>query len=187
MSSIGYFISAQSVDISQIFRKTTLGSQSFADANAALSKTQRNALIMVDGKRSVDAISRITAAMGGTVGVFDELLALGMIEANAEPAIAASTMSGYVEQARGVDARAQLTPAQRVDALEASRRYASKYVSDTLGVHGDKMSLLLERSKSEGEFLNHIESAQSILKSYKGTKAAADLRLYVDMMLPVQR
>jgi hypothetical protein len=187
MSLIGYFISAQSVDISQIFRKTTLGTQSFADANAALSKTQRNALIMVDGKRSVDAISRITAAMGGTVGVFDELLALGMIEANAPQATIVLAMAAHTKQAGSIEAFAQQTPAQRVDALEASRRYASKYVSDTLGVHGDKMSLLLERSKSEGEFLNHIESAQSILKSYKGTKAAADLRLYVDMMLPVQR
>ncbi len=172
-----------------IFRKTALGTQSFADANAALSKTQRNTLIMVDGKRSVDAISRITAAMGGSIEVFDELRAMGMIESSAEWSAPAPMMPEHLEpmRERVTEMSAQLSPVQRADALEATRRYASKYVSDILGVHGDKMSLLLERSKSEVEFLVHIESAQVILKSYKGTKAAADLAAYVDMMLPARR
>lgn len=60
--------------------KTALGVQVMKDRSMGLSPQQRSALILCDGKRSLEEVLRMTAGVGVTTQDMQKLLEMGLIE-----------------------------------------------------------------------------------------------------------
>lgn len=61
-------------------RKTPLGGQVMRDRSVALSQQQRSALILFDGKRTVEEVLRATSALGVTAADIEVLFNEGLLE-----------------------------------------------------------------------------------------------------------
>jgi hypothetical protein len=77
-----------------MIRKTALGQQVMKDRSVSLTGQQRSALILVDGKRSVEDILKATGGIGVNQQDLEALETLGLIEQDAQDiAVAAPTIS----------------------------------------------------------------------------------------------
>ena len=74
-------------------RKTELGQQELKQRSRKLSQRHRTLLLLVDGKRSLGEVLGLAQRAGVEVGYFEELVALGMVEAAGLPAAAESVAS----------------------------------------------------------------------------------------------
>ena len=63
-----------------IVSKTALGAQVIKDRSVALSPSQRSALILCDGKRTVDEVVKMTSALGVKIEDVETLSALGLVQ-----------------------------------------------------------------------------------------------------------
>lgn len=68
--------------------KTALGAQVMKDRSMGLTPQQRSALILCDGKRSVDEVVKLTSAAGVSMADIDKLMELGLIERGSSAATA---------------------------------------------------------------------------------------------------
>lgn len=66
--------------------KTELGQDELRRRARKLSQRHRTVLLLVDGKRSRDEVVALAQQAGVTAGLFDELVAMGMVEEGAAPA-----------------------------------------------------------------------------------------------------
>lgn len=71
-------------------RKTELGQQELKQRSRKLSQRHRTLLLLVDGKRSLGEVLGLAQRAGVAVSYFEELVALGMVEAAGLPAAAES-------------------------------------------------------------------------------------------------
>jgi hypothetical protein len=64
-----------------VVSKTALGQQVMKDRSVSLTAQQRSALILIDGKRTVAEVLKMTAGVGVTSEDLDILIQLGLIDA----------------------------------------------------------------------------------------------------------
>ncbi len=94
--------------------KTALGAQVMKDRSVALTPPQRSALILCDGKRSVEEVMKMTAAVGVGAADIQALFDLGLIErggAAAAPAAMPIAPAGATPTLGLVSAPAPISPA----------------------------------------------------------------------------
>lgn len=65
-----------------IYKKTELGKSALTDRSLGLTRHQRSAFIMFDGKRSTEEVLLAMAVLGVTADDVKHLLALGLLEAS---------------------------------------------------------------------------------------------------------
>lgn len=120
-----------------IYKKTALGKSALQDRSLELTRHQRSAFIMFDGKRSTDEVLEALAVLGVTTEDVNHLLALGLLEVVSSstppprsPAVAAAAPAG-------------------ADSLSAQEHYLRAYPIATrltagLGLRGFRLNLAVE-------------------------------------------
>ncbi len=130
--------------------KTAKGLQVLKDRSVALSQRQRTALIMFDGKRSLDAVLQATGFSGLTRADIDQLIELGLV---------AGTDVDSVPPPAPVNVGAEVAPTEPVSLERSDReRYQEAYLLATkltasLGLRGFRLNLAVEAAGSYDELL----------------------------------
>jgi hypothetical protein len=153
--------------------KTALGAQVMKDRSVALTPPQRSALILCDGKRSVEEVMKMTAAVGVGAADIQMLFDLGLIErasAAAAPGASVATSasaSAPASMPAPISAPVPISaaPANNVDFREALD--AAITLCSSLGFKGFGLNMALTSVDS-------IEKLQKLAPEIR--KAAGDAK-----------
>ena len=131
-----------------IASKTQAGQQVLKDRSIPLTPRQRSALILFDGRRSVDEVLAATAAMGVTREDIQRLFELKLLEDNAPDRTAAEEAAAHAAH-EAEEKHKHRTPQER---------YAEAYPIATaltagLGLRGFRLNLAVEAATSFEELL----------------------------------
>lgn len=127
-----------------VYVKTDKGRAEFVTRTQVLSPVQRRVLIMIDGKKALNALSAFVR-----VGELDEainsLLKEGMIESTSqETVLQAPVAPGFSAAAASEMPR----PATSESEFKAVRNDASRFVSERLGSAGEPICSAIDRCES---------------------------------------
>ena len=152
--------------MSTVYRKSAKGQSEIETRAHRLPPRLRGALILVDGKRSDEDLSKLIPTE--PQGTLAHLLGEGFIEAvgaRAEPAAADRTIE-----------RPALSPAataiRREPSLEALRRGAVRYLNDHLGPAAETLVIRIERTRAMTELRPLLVTAAQTLRSARGHASA---------------
>jgi len=147
-----------------VYRKTAKGQDEIATRAHRLQPRLRQALILVDGKRSDEDYSRMLPQA-------DELLRAlvdgGFVEA-AGVVAAAPVRVEAAAQAAPVPAAAPPTPPFG----DALKREIVRSLNDQLGPMAETLAIKVERVRSAEELRPVLEQAQRVLRDMRGSAAA---------------
>jgi hypothetical protein len=160
------------VNNTTIFRRTALGQEAFANAKAALTQAERTLLIMIDGRRPLVELQKLSVVIGDCDGVLTRLSERGLVEMIATEAALAATPEAL---AASLDDNQQATHEQ----FERARKSAARFINQTLGTYGEKIALLVERSKTTAELREQLVAAERIIGEFKGANAALEFNFVV--------
>jgi len=145
-----------------IVTKTESGQRVMKDRSVALSPRQRSALILVDGKRTLQQLIADTGAAGCSKEDLDKLFELGLVEM-------ASSQAGQ-------PAGAQAAPAapEGGSGRSPKERYAEAYpiatqLTAAMGLRGFRLNLAVEGA---GNYEELLEVAPKILEAVGAEKYA---------------
>jgi hypothetical protein len=159
--------------MSTVYRKTEKGQTEIETRAFRLLPRLRQALILVDGKRSDAELAKLILAEPEVT--LATLLADGFIEATGLavdipiPAAPATVPQGAIPAASAAGA-APRRPAASLDVL---RREAVRFLNDKLGPAAEGIAMKLERAKTMPEVQPLLVSAAQLVRNVSG-KAAAD-------------
>jgi hypothetical protein len=128
--------------------KTETGQKVLKDRSVPLTPRQRSALILFDGKRTVEDVLSATAPAGVTREDIDKLLELHLI-ADASPERTRAEQAAVQAQAEAVERHKHRTPQER---------YAEAYpiataLTASLGLRGFRLNLAVEAATSFEDLL----------------------------------
>lgn len=145
------------------YRKSTLGSEAIAKRQPGLGPKQRSMLILIDGKRGFDELSRLSAMLGDTGQLMQELESAGLIE----------PVSQTVPAATGGASTAPVGPvATATLPLPEAKRFAVRLLTDALGPMAEDLCIAIEGTRNGADFMNAVNRAEGLLRQVKGTEAA---------------
>jgi hypothetical protein len=152
-----------------IYCKTAEGQAEIETRVRKLSPRLRSALIMVDGKRTDEDLSKLLPQQADET--LQALLDQGLIEAmQATPArSAARPTSGPAPAPSASAAPAAQAPVRDFATL---RRDAVRAVNDLLGPMGEMVALKLEQAKNPEDLRSALEKAVTIIGNARGGAAA---------------
>jgi hypothetical protein len=175
--------------MSQTYSKTALGTQEMATRKLNLAPGLRNALILVDKSRAVEKLKRDAQRIGSPDDFIEQLLALGLIVANAgsldNQALGANDSAAEKKPAitQSVPTRSIPIPTQIISEfnLKEAQRYLVKLIEKTLGPSGERIALSVESTKTENEFLLAATKTKTILTSVNASVANDPLWTMLDL------
>ncbi len=119
--------------------KTESGHQVMKDRSIPLSPRQRSALILFDGKRTLDQVLEATATTGVTREDVDKLFEFGLL-ADASPVATAAETAAAATAAQAVKHHKARTPQERyAEAYPIATRLTAE-----LGLRGFRLNLAVE-------------------------------------------
>lgn len=149
-----------------IFHKSAKGIEAIATRQHGLGPRQRSMLILIDGKKSFDDLAKLSAMLGDTAQLLQELETGGFIEeAAGAPAPPVPT--------EPVTAPSPLSPAAPAISLPDARRFAVRKLTDTMGPMAEELCLRIEAARTTGEFLAAVSRAEATLRQLRGSSIAA--------------
>ena len=146
--------------------KTEAGQQVMKDRSIALTPRQRSALILFDGKRTLDQVLAATATTGVTREDVDKLFELGLL-ADASPVATAAETAAATTAAEAVEHHKQRTPQER---YAEAYPIATRLTAD-LGLRGFRLNLAVEAAAN---YRGLLEVAAKIREAV-GPKKYAEL------------
>lgn len=159
--------------MSTVYRKTAKGQSEIETRAFRLLPRLRQALILVDGKRSDDELAQMIFAEPRAT--LEALRADGFIEVAATMADTAPVR----EPAAAAAAPAPVLP-RKAAAPSASpetlRREAVRYLNDQLGPAAEGLAMKLERAKSMVELRPLLVTAAQLISNVRGASAAQAFR-----------
>ncbi|CAA9431050.1 MAG: hypothetical protein AVDCRST_MAG51-2630 [uncultured Ramlibacter sp.] len=169
-----------------VYRKSEHGAQALAKRDPALSLRSRSLLILVDGKRSVEDLAKLSTGFGEIDDLLGQLDELGMVEAVPEAGPPNASAPGPLARAKA-SAPAPLGPA-KVSApaplaaggaktgaltLPEAKRAAVRRLTDLLGPTAEDLCLRIEGTRTPQDFLAAVKRAEMILRDVSGAQVAA--------------
>ena len=159
--------------MSTVYRKTEKGQAEIETRAFRLLPRLRQALILVDGKRSdMELAKLILAEPDATLAT---LLADGFIEATglAVDIPIPATPTSATPAATPVVPAAGASPRRPASSVDVLRRDAVRFLNDKLGPAAEGIAMKLERAKTMPEVQPLLVSAAQLVRNISG-KAAAD-------------
>lgn len=158
------------------YRKSPLGSEEIAQRKLQLPPRLRSLLIMVDGKRSVTDLAKLSPVpVDEALGA---LLSHGLIEP--QP-LAARSGSGGGSSSRSATAGPPTTAPTEAPATEvpvpdfpALRRDAARQLIDLTGPMGESLAIKMESAASFQALKPMLQMAAQLVKNTRGRQAAQD-------------
>lgn len=145
-----------------IYRKTAKGQAEIETRAHRLPPRLRGALIMVDGQRSIDDLTKLVP--GDAEATLQQLLVDGFIDvfavlADRPPAPAPAPTPAPA-------------PAKSGGSIETTKRDAVRYLNDKLGPAGEGVAIKIERAKSMAELQPLLAQAAQVLHSFGGSSTS---------------
>jgi hypothetical protein len=142
-----------------IYRKTAKGVAEIETRTHRLPLRLRGALIVVDGQRSVDDLSKLIP--GDAAGALEQLLADGFIE-----------LFAVLDDRPPPPAAPVRRAAPAGSPIDAVKRDAVRYLNDRLGPAAEGISIKIERASSPTELQPLLAHAAQMLRNHGGAAAA---------------
>lgn len=159
------------VQKSTVFQKSGKGTQALATRDTALTPKLRSMLILVDGKRTVEELSKLAAMLGEPEQLLAQLLQLEMVQ----PCASASAPAPLTASSAPAPLATSSAPAPLAGAvtLPEAQRFAVRRLTDLLGPTAEEMCLRIEHTRNAADFAAAIKKAEAVLRDFKGAEAAA--------------
>ena len=162
-----------------VFRKSIEGVEAVASRQRGLPHRLRAALIMVDGKRTLDELAPLVSMLGDAEALLGELQALGLVELVSDRA-AASAAAGTPAAPRAAAPAAAIAKG----ALDDARRVASRLLLELVGPSSEPLCLKIEVSRDLPEFIAAVKRAVEVVRDVRGQAAAAQFVSQVEAHTP---
>jgi hypothetical protein len=148
-----------------IYRKTAKGQAEIETRAHRLPPRLRGALIMVDGQRSVEDLSKLIP--GDAAASLEQLLADGFIDVFA---VLADRPAAAPAPAPAAAAPRKAVPSP--GSLDGIKREAVRYLNDRLGPAAESMAMKIERTSSMAELQPLLAQAAQLLRNFGGSAAS---------------
>jgi hypothetical protein len=156
----------------KVYQKTARGVEAISQRLYGLVPKQRSMLIMIDGKRKFEELSRLSAMLGDTEHLMAELETGGFIEP-VSGAVASEPVVPTAAAAKPAAPAETATPAGITEkALPQAKRLAVRLLTDALGPMAEDMCLRIEAARNAGEFNATAAKAHVVLRQTAGAAAA---------------
>jgi hypothetical protein len=152
-----------------IYRKSDKGTEAIATRGHGVGGKLRMLLILVDGKKSVEELTRLAAGMGESIQLLEQLEADGFIEVI--PGGAGARPAGGPAVTSGTD-------------LSKLKSLATRLLLEQLGPLADELSLRIEATKDLPQFVEAMKRAYIVVRDVKGQAAADRFGAEVEAQLP---
>jgi hypothetical protein len=145
----------------QVYRKSAKGAEAIATRQHGLGPKQRSMLILVDGKRKAEELTRMSQALGDAEPTLQFLLEQGFIEETvpapsvAEAPVAAQQPAGAVQRGPGVP-------------LLEAQRFASRRLLEVLGPTAETLCIRIEATRNVQDFEAVMAGAQNLVRDIRG-------------------
>ncbi len=153
-----------------IYHKSAKGVEAIATRQHGLLPKQRSMLILIDGKKGFDDLAKLSAMLGDTAQLLDELEAGGFIEAAAG---AMPATAGPVPAIQPVTAPSPLAPAAPALSLPDAKRLAVRKLTDAMGPMAEELCLRIEAARTAAEFQTAVARAEGMVRQARGPATAA--------------
>ena len=158
-----------------IYHKSAKGTEAIATRQHGLSPKLRSTLIMIDGKRSVDDLIRLSQMLGDTEQLLGQLLEQGFIEPFALAAPAPATSAPAPLAAVSGKPSGSLIDAQR---------YVVRRLTDILGPNAEELCLRIEGTKNLHDLQIAVARAEGMLRQYVSSHVAAEFMAEAQAHMP---
>ena len=140
------------------YAKTELGQQALKERSPQLTSRQRSAMILIDGKKTIDQVLAATAGLGIVGTDIDHLLALGFIAPAdgltpaAAPVVPATAPSPVAAAAGAAPSNAAPAGPSKSEMFSLAWPVATRLTA-TLGLRGFRLNVAVERCMDYDELL----------------------------------
>ena len=152
-----------------IYRKSDKGTEAIATRGHGVGGKLRMLLILVDGKKNVEELTRLAAGMGESAQLLEQLEADGFIEVI--PGGDGARPAGGPAVASGAD-------------LSKLKSLATRLLLEQLGPLADELSLRIEATRDLPQFVEAMKRAYTVVRDVKGQAAADRFGAEVEAQLP---
>lgn len=175
---------------SGLYQKSSRGAEAIATRQHGLTPRLRSLLILVDGKRNPDELSRLSG-VADAPALLAHLLEQGFIERVAsaapapapQPALAGGPASGFGASVPP-SGFGMSGPAGTVS-LKDAQRFAVRRLTDLMGPTAEQLCLRIEETKTAAEYLLAAARALEVVKQFGGPQMAADLAAELQARRPL--
>ncbi len=156
------------VQKSPVYRKSVKGSEAIATRQHGLGPKMRSMLILVDGKRDLEELTRLAQVLGDPQQLTGQLLHDGFIEE-----VAAASSSGS-SRPSPVPAVATAAPGQSAVSLTDAQRFATRRLLALLGPTAEPVCLRIEATRTAPDFQASVKRAEGLVRELRGVQVAAE-------------
>lgn len=152
-----------------IYRKSDKGAEAIATRGHGVGGKLRMLLILVDGKKTAEELSKLAAGMGESAQLLEQLEAAGFIE----------PLTGKA------GARPGGGPTASADAdLGKLKALTTRLLLEQLGPQADDLALKIEATRDMSQFIDAMKRAYTAVRDVKGQAAADRFGAEVEAQLP---
>jgi hypothetical protein len=156
-----------------VFSKTSKGQAVFSSMSREVNLRQRSVMIIVDGKRNLDELKKLGAAIGNLEVLLTELQTMGMVEVvaaapTAVPAAARPAAAGAAPAAAGSAGSLNGSGGSIKDA----QRFATRFLNEHMGPFAETHCLRIEKAADKRTLLEHAQRAAESIANIKNTDLA---------------
>lgn len=160
-----------------IYRKTETGQTEIATRALRLPPRLRQALILVDGKRSDEELRKLIPPPADEV--LQTLFELDCVEVIGGAAPATAPAAGAAPASAPATAAPAIAPV--VLTLAETRQRAVRWISNHLGPYGDPLNLRIEKAKSPDDLLSALQLAATFVRQQLGGPRAVEFQQHVGL------
>ena len=156
------------MDAQAIYRKSEKGNEAIATRGHGVGGKLRMLLILVDGRKTVEELTRMAAGMGESADSLRQLLQDGLIELAA---------AGVAKPAAGPGGAAG-------GDLGKVKPLATRLLVELLGPAADELAIRIEAAKDVPQFVDAMKRAYAAVRDIKGPAAADRFGAEVEAQMP---
>jgi hypothetical protein len=160
------------LEMNAVVRKTEIGINALKVRDKALSTKQRMLLIVVDGTKSVAALSKLNPSPDEVPALLAGFLQAGLVERVEAATENAQTQSAPNAALAARSGGAKGTDAKSDDSLKAAIRRSAKFLENLIGPAAEGMVLQLEKCRSMDDLTAKVNDYRRVVASaHSETKA----------------
>ena len=158
-----------------VYRKSAAGLEALARRDPAVSLRLRSVLILLDGKRGLEEVARLSGGPEDLEPILAKLHEAGMIEqvgGDAASVAATGAVRAAVAPLCAAPSPASSTASTKLLSLADAQRIAVRRLTDLLGPGAEDLCLRIEAARTPQEFQVLVKRAEGALRGFGGAPMA---------------
>ncbi|NPC56611.1 hypothetical protein [Caenimonas soli] len=158
-----------------VYHKSAKGTEAISTRQHGLTPKLRSMLILVDGKRSLEDLAKLSQ-LNDTEQLLGHLLDQGFIEpgAAAVPIAPVSSAPAPLAAATG----------QRATSLTEAQRFAVRRLTDVMGPNAEELCLRIEAARNVHDLQVAVARAEGTLRQFVNSHTAAQFMADIQAHMP---